>query len=110
MDDRQGTRRHVQVFTDVLFRGKYLPSVKAVNAAVYYHMTQGMLELKDKVHILMATILVLGLLLFTAGALLDGRRRKPTTKPGSVILGTVVFHLALRPIAAFYERCQGLVS
>jgi len=67
MDDRQGTRRHVQVFTDVLFRGKYLPSVKAVNAAVYYHMTQGMLELKDKVHILMATILVLGLLLFTAG-------------------------------------------
>ena len=66
MDHRQGTRRHVQVFTDVLFRGNYLPSVKAVNAAICYHMTQGMLELKDKVHILIATILVLGLLLFTA--------------------------------------------
>ena len=35
MDHRQGTRRHAQVFTDVLFRGNYLPSVKAVNAVVF---------------------------------------------------------------------------
>ena len=41
--------------------------MKAVNAGVFYHMMQGVLELTDKARILAATILVVGLQLFTAG-------------------------------------------